>query len=99
MEDVTATLMTYDELDALVNMAWDGWGKGKQTFESVAEFEWNNYEHHLVQGVKPAKDLKEVQAWVKGGERPFCQGIHQLFEALCSEGIVPPGNYIVDVSW
>lgn len=86
----------YKDLDKLINKVY-----GLKDFEVVATEEASNDSTLSFGGISSRKqdeyDLEMLNNFKQGINRRFCT--HVILNDLCIQGIIPPGDYIVDVCW
>lgn len=97
MKKVEFFVMSYGEWDKLVNQTY-----GKWDYEVVAEEEANNYSCLKMEGVKREEladfYLRDIKDWISG-ENHQAPGKWQLATDMCNNGILEPGNYLIEISW
>ncbi len=103
MKKIEFTVLTSNELDDLVNSLFpDNKYFGKEKFESIPAFEWNNYSSYQVLDVGKEKYLHK--GWEQEVENKFAGkkeyiGLCQILEYLCQKGKIESGNYLIEVYW
>ena len=110
MKILTFHMLSYRELNHIVNYTWyDAW---KLKFDCASQFGWTNDTDHCVLDVqalpihKPEdtrdkferQQVSDYETW-SSGRAPHGSGLYRLLDSLCTVGAIPPGNYIVRVSW
>lgn len=97
MERKTFNCMGYNELDKLIN---DTFFEGKNKYEFVCDEELMNdviKSYDGIDGVFHYKwDKEETDEFLTG--KTSCRARLALNE-LCRRGIIPAGNYLINVSW
>lgn len=87
-------VMDYDDWDQIVKQY-----VGVDS-EVVADEEWGNYQCHEVSTYNDdwwnKFEHKAFVAWTQGGRYP---GINTVLTGLVKEGVLPPGDYLIRVSW
>ena len=113
MKSMNVTSMGYSELDELVNKTWPAW-KGQFESCAEFEWS-NDEDHSIEDVGRPigqqwtiptperiaeetAERAENLATWATG-KRPFCCGEHQLMDSLFDAGVIPAGNYLIEVSW
>lgn len=85
----TFFFLSYNELEKIVKKHLGF------TYESCAENEWNNYCCYTV-SVEPNKTPYGYDDYKKGVGRNWISNVlYHLFEV----GVIPEGNYLIEVSW
>lgn len=98
-EVLTAHVITYHDFEAFAEMHYG------HDPEIVASEEWSNDTQHLYKGVTAEDKSKwtklDIESWndfLAVGTSSY--GItRSILEDLVADGILEPGNYIIDVSW
>lgn len=107
MRQLTCLILSYRELDRLVNHTWHNWN---DRFSCVAEFGWSNESDHMVLDVQDhltQEHTSDQYTYQKAmsmvhwsaGRHPHAEGIASLLDTLCYEGTIQPGHYIIRASW
>lgn len=106
MKKQTYITMTGQELDTLIRqrLAPLTNNPGRYTdWESVAEFEWNNYACYEIEiePTEPQDDyyLKHSKPEIMKGEELEIFSQYQIFTFMVEHGILEAGNYLIDPSW
>lgn len=93
MKTQTFNVLTDDEVQQLVK---DNFGLD---FELVAEEEWNEGYHKVSAESRRFPDTEKqwVERWVNGSNNyPY---IHNIMCYLAATGVIPEGEYLIEVSW
>lgn len=88
--------LTSDELDTLVN----DYLKPSRTYEAVPENEWDNDSNYsaTTEFYDPEDDARRVKDWVDGINR-YAPSVSTLLGELAKLGVIPEGDYMIEVSW
>lgn len=100
------TILTFRELNKIVNRTWSMWHDG---FDCVSRFGWTNDSDHVVLDVQPPRDPlvwdkfdrhrhEVANTWAHGIQLHYAN-LTTLLESLCAVGVIPPGHYVIRVSW
>jgi len=102
-------VLTFRELNEIVNFTWPEW-YGK--FDCVSQFGWSNDTDHVVLDVQRLPSIPRSKmdkfdqfkwdVWIQwvNGKQPHAVGLYSLLESLCTSTLsVPPGHYVIRVSW
>ena len=102
MKSETYHVLPYHEFDDLVNTHL----KPAMTYEVVSDQEWNNDENHtfsITEEEYTESDREEVQEFIVA-DLSFsspCVFVSPaaLLSELAARGIIPWGNYLIEVCW
>lgn len=95
MRTVAMTKLSYRELEEILNQHFPGVDP-----DLVAREEWNNDEEHsfTVDTRLDEYDTKKLASYIAGEWTKWgTTGV--LLNALCLKGVIPSGEYLIDVSW
>ncbi len=97
MKKIEFLVMGYNEWDKLVQKTY-----GKNDYEVVVEEEANNYSCLKLMDVKRETIseyyMRGIADWISG-KRSQAPGKYQLATDMCNNGIIEPGNYLIEISW
>ena len=86
----------FGDFDNFVNSTYGG------NCEFAADHESSNDVSHKMgyigKGIGKDKWSQETAAKIRGGKYPGWSG-SQILECLCEDGLIPKGEYIIDVCW
>lgn len=86
----------YNELDRFIQEAY-----GNKEFSVVSDQEGRNDSSLSFGDISDREldeyDLEVLDSFKKGKNPGFCT--HVILNDLCVRGLIPPGDYIVDVCW
>jgi hypothetical protein len=91
----TVIKVDYNDLDDFIHQT-----TGRDDYSCCDSQEWNNdSQHRFHVENKPLSeyDQKEWSQFKLGNKRHCYLGI--LLDGLCVDGLIPPGNYIINVRW
>ncbi len=74
----------------------------KAPFSCHANELWRNDSTHRFQIVKEeldTYDAKKVQALMETPHEPLSYSVQAILQDLCNRGAIPPGHYLIEVSW
>jgi len=93
MKEETFYVMDYDEVDSLIEQHY---GRG---YEFLAKEEASNDSTHRfnVNGRLSEWDQRDVDKWVQTGSGSYLTS--RLLNDLANKGVIPTGNYLIEVCW
>ncbi len=86
--------MTDSELDSLV---WEKFGLKHFESRCVDEVSNDTYKKYHVDGILSDYDRRNLEVWESGKEVTYT--VVLILNALCFQGIIKPGKYLVSYSW
>ena len=98
MRTITSPInvLSYSEFDELIHETFPQ----HQTFECIAEFEWNNDSEYLYEDVQALDQDSHEQFddWLNKAEFSYADP-SLLLSALITAGKLEPGNYLIEICW
>jgi len=93
MEKLEITKIHYHEFDELVRDTFPN----QKDYECVAEYEWNNYQEHLVEYDESNFSEDDYEKFKKGETMYLSE--YDVVAFLIHEGALEPGHYLIEVFW
>jgi len=92
----TFLVVNYNDLNRFIRET-----TGRQNYNCVALEEWDNDSYHSISVSNEPLDQYDSDFWAdfKNRKETGSFGLSIIMNALCLEGKIAPGNYLVHVSW
>lgn len=95
-------ILEYDDFDKLVKTTYN------QDYNFAADMECGNDSEHLFRNIGNESlyvenkilskwELEDINTFIKTGI--YCHMAETLLEDMAMKKVIPPGNYLIEVSW